>query len=1050
MLFFDCLRRRLVRQAPRFVGLGVMLLAAGVSLARADVPLTQTTTVEFTPTPAPTPAPAPRPGPNGYIVQRGGPIHFGFTGSLTMGTQLRSQSYQTGGFPPVTGISPSPSPTASTFPFQVTSQSQNLSQGGAAVQAEVSRRTAMTFTDVRFPFGFSTGGGSQFGTSVQALYSTPKFSIGYLSQPLMLFGQLPLGATLRGFTFILPQSRGQTTFYEGPTIGANGETVRLQGAIAQQAFGQTFFEEGYTMGSGPETGRSNTVELGAATTRGDFSAVGETAWQSRNCAGLYNNPALQAGCDGTPDGAAFQVRFDNTLPSSGLGLTLRLVPDRFVAFGSGEIHGDEFADLNYHVGTAQSVLLDANYERTGDGVTGITTQYLENVSIGGTSRIGGYLLGIQQQNLTSFVDGLVEKQDTSVVQTQLATQLGSSQMLFGAQFGRSIQDGVPQSTITYNFNFGHQFSTFGLTAYGQSQRQTIDGTGPTTQVGESLAFNKQFGRAMIQLGDTIQHSVSPFSDAIQTTPLVTIARQISPALTVEASLGLQRTTDKINPAANGHSRIFTIQLSAPFEYGNEITTGRVDPRLPATIAGHVQIAQTTSPTGMSFAALSPLAGGGVPNVEVILDDRYVQRTDLTGGFQFAFIAPGQHQLRVENSTLPRGTTVSVPVATLVVQGGQVANVLFDVGSFGGVIGHVTGMDASGNKVALPNVQLRLDDGAYSQTDTTGAYGFGGLSAGSHTVEVIENSVPAFATFDPAQLKKKVDVSNGSYATLDFGAQPLGSIAGKILYAPDVATENLSGGVPNAYVVAEPGEHAAIDDDDGSFIIDNLPPGDYTVSVDPETLQEGLGGSPESISIHLDPGQHYEGALFRVGRFEKKVVFSLLSGVSKASLPTVHLAERKLPPQGTSEVTVSAPAEAGSVTITIFGQPLQLKYDKRRKLWAGEIEVPKDAKAGDYQVAPALGSGTAPSPATLTVDPTMPLAILTMTPPNSAVGANVTVRARFLVDAKPGDRIEWEDGTVTVLGKPISGRVFTFPLHLSLRPLHGSLLTAGSRLPIVLM
>jgi hypothetical protein len=1048
MLDFDRLSRRLVSQALRLAGLGLMLLATGVGLARAGVLVAQETTVEFTPSPQPALTPAPQAGPP--IVQRGGPLRFGLTGSLTLGTQQRSQTYQTGVLPTPSIGSPSPSPTASVFPFQQQSQQQNLSQGGASMQAELTRRTAMTYTDVRFPIGFSSTGGSQFGTTIQAIYSTPKFSIVYGSQPLMLFGQLPLGSTLRGLSFIVPAERGQTTAYEGAALGADGDTVRLVGLIAQQVFGESFFEEGYTAGNGPDTGKTNTIELGAATTRGSLSAVGEAAWQSRNCSGEFYSATEELGCDGTPNGAAFQTRLEDGLYSTGVGLTLRMVPDRFVAFGSGEIHGDEYADLNFHAGQTQSILFDASYERTGDGLYGITTQYLEDFSVGGSTHIGGYNFGVQHQYLTAFQNGTLQKQDTTLAQTQLATLLGGSQMLFGVQAGRSIQDGIVQSQMTYNVNFGHEFGLWGLTAFAQTQRQTIEGSGPTTIVGETLGVSRQFGRTTIQLTDMLQHSISPLSDAIQTLPLVTVGRQISPALAVTASFGLQHTTDKLNPAANGHSRIFTIQLSAPFQLGSAITTGRVDPRLPANIAGHVQFTPETNASGASFSMVSTLTGGGVANVEVLLDDKYVVRTDLTGGFEFSFIPPGQHQLRLENASLPHGTTVSIPVATIVVEGGQTATVNFQVGTFGGVLGHVTGLDATGNKVPLTNVQLRIDGGAYSQTDSTGEYGFGGLQPGSHTVEVIEQTVPAFASFDPAQLKKKIDVGNGAYSTLDFNAQPLGSISGKIVFSADVASENLIGGVPNAYVVAEPGEHAAIDDDDGSYIIDNLPPGDYTVSVDPETVAEGLGASPESVSIHLEPGQHYDGALFRVGRFEKKVVFSLLSGVSQAAVPTVHLGEKKLPPLGTSEVTVSAPSGAGSVSVTVFGERIELKYDKGRKVWVGELAVPRDEKAGDYPVAPALANGTAPSAATLTVDPSLPLAILTTTPANPQIGENITVRARFLVDAKSGDRIEWEDGTITTLGKPIAGRVFTFPLRLSLRPLHGTLLTRGGRLPIVLM
>jgi hypothetical protein len=437
-------------------------------------------------------------------------------------------------------------------------------------------------------------------------------------------------------------------------------------------------------------------------------------------------------------------------------------------------------------------------------------------------------------------------------------------------------------------------------------------------------------------------------------------------------------------------------------------------------------------------------------VVVVLDDRYTQRTDLTGGFQFSFIPPGQHQLRVETSSLPRGVTVSTPVVTTVAQGGQTVQVLFQVGNYGGVFGHVYGLDANGNKLPLSNVKLRIDGGTYSQTDTTGAYGFGGLNPGKHDVEVIENTIPAFATFDPTDLKKTVTVANGAYTTLDFNAQPLGSISGRILFGADVAKDGYKGGVLNAYVVAEPGEHAAIDEDDGSFIIDNLPPGDYTLSVDPETLPPGFGATPESVPVHLGPAEHNDGNLFTVGRFEKKVVFSFLSGTPEGGATTLDLSEKRLPPKGSTQITVTAPASAGSAVVTAFDEKIPLQYDKDRKAWLGEVEVPPETKAGDYPIAVALGVGVAPPAQTLTVDPKMPLVLVSMKPANPTTGQYVRVTARFLVDAHAGDRIEWEDGQTTVLGKPVSGRVFTFRLLISLRPLHGSLSTKHLTVPIVLM
>ncbi|MDP9025033.1 MAG: hypothetical protein M3N13_06660, partial [Candidatus Eremiobacteraeota bacterium] len=143
-------------------------------------------------------------------------------------------------------------------------------------------------------------------------------------------------------------------------------------------------------------------------------------------------------------------------------------------------------------------------------------------------------------------------------------------------------------------------------------------------------------------------------------------------------------------------------------------------------------------------------------------------------------------------------------------------------------------------------------------------------------------------------------------------------------------------------------------------------------------------------------------------------------------------------------------DAASIVAMAFGIRSPMTYDDRAQAWTGHITVPADAKAGSITVTAISAHGTQPQGATLTVDPKLPIAIMQTDPPNPQAGQYVRVRARFLVDVKEGDRIAWQDGQTTILGHPLTGRVFTFSLRVSLRPLHGLLLTAAARLPISLM
>ncbi|HTZ54601.1 MAG TPA: carboxypeptidase-like regulatory domain-containing protein [Candidatus Acidoferrum sp.] len=1001
-------------------------------------------------TPAPGPSPTPTPKPKGARVQHGGPLEFNLSGSLSLGESSTTSSLGGGVI-----FTPSPSPNASStpgpFPFQQPSQtSQSQADIGAGITADVSRRTATTMTDLKIPVGFSVNGQSAIGYA-QFIYSTPKYSLGYGSQQLLALGQLQMGYTLRGFSFILPQRYGQTTFFEGPALGVDQELVRLDGILAQQVRAGALYEGGFVYANGPLTGRAKTVEFGTARSGRNLDLILEGAWQTRS------------GGDGNPHGIATQLRLDDFAQGGGCSTTLRGVPDQFVSFSAGEIYSDRFADFNCH-GSRIPAYFDLNWEKTGDPIFGVNQQSVATLGYSPTMKLGGLSFNLVHQTGSSVGESLL----SNVGSVALSTQFFGTSALIGGQIQHTDDAGsldtMQSLSASLRHAIGHHLSV-GVT--GQIQRQSLLAASPspdamatpfvtaptlTLQKGISFDVAQQFRKTTVQFGETITRTISDTSDAIQHTPLINLTRQISPVISVTTSFGYQTLRDSINPAVDGHTRVFSIALSAPFSYGNANVAGRIDPHLPATITGKVLLASSNA-TGQGAASnFATFAGtGGVANVLVTLDGKIVQRTDVSGGFQFSFVTPGQHQITIDNSSIPRGFTAAVPVQTVVVEGGQMATVSFSIGTFGGILGHVYGSDSSGNPLPLSNVQLRVDGGAYSQTDTSGAYGFGGLSAGQHEVAVIPQSIPASADFSPADLIQKVTVSDGRYTTLDFHAQLLGSIAGTIVYAKDM-DKQAGLGVLNAYVVAEPGEHAAIDQDDGSFIIDNLPGGDYTVSADPETIGQGLGAAPDTITVHLAPGEHYKGIQFLVGRFEKKVVFSLLAGgaTPAPAVPEVRLSETRLPPRGTTYVAIDAPEIASDVFAVAFGKRVNLTFDKASQRWTGEVEVPEKAGAGEYPVSGSVHGAPVPKAATLTVDPKLPLAIVQYSPRNAPVGATVTVRARFLVDVHAGQTITWSDGTTTVLDKPITGRVFTFRKLLTLLPLHGLLLTPKGTVPIVLL
>ncbi len=968
--------------------------------------------------PAPSPSATPRPKPTrAPRFTRGGPLEFSLNGSLSFG---RTQSSY------ATTASPAPGAAALT-------SNQTQSETGVGMLAHLFRRAGNSTLDLQVPFTLSTST-SLFGSGILS-YSTPRYAIGYGPESLSVLGQLGVGSTLRGLFFTLPANGGDVTAFAGPALLNQGASIRLYGLRERRLVAGRLFEYGLAMtppGSG--IGSSLTVLTGTAQRRGDASVVLEAALQRL------------AATSETPGGAgiAAQARIDWGKQSGLWSLTTRTIPNDFIAFGTGQLQGDRLIDIS-HISQSRhgTSTFDLAFERSllnGESTTQRRSSYILS---GQLTQHLGYSFNLFDQALGGSSGS--QWQGTAGGQLSFSGRMGF--LSLSEQLGRftsisASPTGTAQSAVQSQIRLG----AFALSLTDQELRTA----GGLAGVGHQGSFGAQLGRTSgkttISLNFMRTLTQNAISDAISRIPTVSVTRQISPAFSITASYGTESLVDRLNPAVDGRSRIFNLQVNAPFMFGSgALVQGRVDPRLPATIGGRV-----TLDSGSAATYLVGSGTYGVANAMVVLDGRYVQRTDLNGNYQFSFVPPGEHQVRLETSSLPRGLTADSPVVTLTVQGGQSAQIGFLVGDFGGIAGHVYGISRDGERVPLANVLVRVDSGAYSQTDSSGAYGFGRLSPGEHTVSVLENSVPAFATFSKKELTQKVNVNRGQLSHATFTAEPLGSISGYVLYGKDVPKPYVPGdGALNAYVVAEPGDEAAIANDDGSFVLDDLTPGTYTLSIDPETVAEGLGQVSPDLTITLAARERYKGAIFKVGRKKKKVVFTFFGNAGAAAptlAPSVQLSEPRLPPGGAAEVSVAAPADA-AVSATAFGRSERLRYDAARKRWIGEIIVPKGTRAGRFEVRAHTAAGRTPLPGELTVDPRLPIAILTASPGSAKIGEYVTVRARFLADVRPGDRILWADGQKSVLGKPLVGRLYAFTLKLSARPMVGILVTAHGRFTV---
>lgn len=945
--------------------------------------------------PTPTPDPSARPE-----VHRGGPLTLSVTGSLTLGERL-AQSDRT--------------------------ISQNQSTGNAGMLARLGRRTASTSLTLSLPAGL-TGSLATFGEP-QAEYSTPRYALQYAPQGVSALGTLTLGATIRGVSLTMPLRGGDVSFYGGPAFGIGGELLHVSGVRARTVVRGQLVELGYSSAFAPDSGDSvRSLIFGLAASTGRTTTTFEGALQKAS------SPLASP----QPIRLSYALRTDYGAGDSYGTLTVRHIADTFTALGSGLIQSEDFVSLGMRRSSGSNTIgVDESLGREGSGSGALAI------------RRGTYSFGHQFKNGDTAQFSAIEQRVGSQLGNtwggglglNLAFNLKQTSALLTILGQRSLGTfSDPIGTMIYGLQVQRPFGRVVLrTAYQFSRQSTPTAVSGATQF--STGISKYFGRTALGLGVGYSRAEQPGSDQSSITPLLSISRQLSATTTIDLSLGQTLTRDRLNPQFNSKSRVFNLTLSAPFAFGSGIVSGRSNPRLPATISGAV--VKDSASTFSSEAALS----SGLGNVVVLLDNRETQRTDLSGNFSFQFVKPGQHEVRIENSSLPRGVTVDQSFATVNLEGGQDAQLYFRVGAFGAVQGHVFGRDPGGALFPLADVALQIDtSGANALTSSAGTFGFGRLAAGSHTVRLVAQSLPANLAFS-GDTQKTIVVRTGEISSLDFIADPLASIEGSVTFDPGLGA-GLEGGVNNAYVVANPGDHAAITNDDGSFILDNLPAGTYTLDVDPETLPEDTGvTSGSGLSVDIKGSEHRKGVVFTVGHKVKPVIFSLHQDVAPAEMV---LAQAALPPFGATPVRVTTPAAVTAVTLTVFGRSTPLNPDATRRSWTGMVVVPGDTPAGPVEVsAEAAGAHHYEASAPLKIDPKMALAVVNLQPSHPAPGQYVRVRARILADVRPGDVILWEDGSRTRLGRPIAGRVYEFTTKLTLYPFRGLMLIGASKLPIIL-
>jgi hypothetical protein len=898
---------------------------------------------------------------------------------------------------------------------------------GTALSMVAERRTEQSALSVSTAFGYGAGA-FQSGSLIVG-YRTPKYGLSYGQVAGPSDSQLQIGGFARGINLAIPVRNGDVSYIAATTQQTDGTAFRVYGLRRNWNALGGFVSTAQYFAAGEQGGGHQAItDLGYRRYGPKLSTDTELAVSTNH------------GIAGVPDGSRIAAAFHADLQGKSTFATLgmRFDPAGFQTL-SGAMNGGFSGDLalRRHSELLGDVNLDLGH--TDDKFNG-DVQHDNRMTLS-----GGRSWSHASIQYVAGLDGTHSAFSSSLQRTGALTftQSVRSLSLFETFQASSVSSNAG-SAAQRQFALGASKPFLGGVAAVQYARSSSGGgDSGGDAVSRSFTYRRSIGRKLdAQITESIQSSANNGVSSKIAETTVSLVRRLSNVVALQVGANVFRQTGLGGGSGSG----FSASLVGPFGFGQPRQSyGRPNPNLPAVIRGIVSY--SASPSAFAY---NQSAVRGYNNALIILDGRITQRTDSSGEFEFRFVSQGTHTLRIDPATIPPGLITDREYQTIQVQGGQTTSIQFNVGNFAGVAGTVIAADANGKKRGLGGVGIAVDGIQAVTTTPDGHYSIGRLNPGAHTVELVEATIPSTVAF-MTDKKKTVTVTPGVSTPLNFVATPLGSIAGNVLAPGDGGFGQLLG-MKNVYVVAQPGEHAVITDDDGGFILDNMPPGSYTIAVDPDTIPEGLGvlSGPDG-PVSLDGGATVSGLVFKLGAGAKQVVYTFSDGKRQPIQVTTDPASA--PPGAVLRITARVGAKDVKellVESDVFGG-FPLRHDAKLGMWTGSLVVPALAK-GDYALSVTAHRKDVTDASTLVpIDPAIPLFGIRFTPRSPEPGHSMKVMLKTLAAVEEGDAVLFEDGYKITLPKP-SGHLFTFDMRLWRKglPYSGNLITKrGTNYPISL-
>jgi hypothetical protein len=163
---------------------------------------------------------------------------------------------------------------------------------------------------------------------------------------------------------------------------------------------------------------------------------------------------------------------------------------------------------------------------------------------------------------------------------------------------------------------------------------------------------------------------------------------------------------------------------------------------------------------------------------------------------------------------------------------------------------------------ISDVLIRLDDDTDVRTDSSGFFRIESISPGAHTVRATLEQIPAdlvFAEFP----ERTVPVIPDRQNVVNFRVVQAGRIKGRVTFADSTGGEALvERPAPDVRIVAH-GDRETFSETNGAFLMGDLPPGSYEVSIAADSIPAGYVSDPVSTRVQVLPGMTSDEIQFRL-------------------------------------------------------------------------------------------------------------------------------------------------------------------------------------------